>query len=43
MRLDKVREYEATIDDLEHKLIRLKEEKYRDDMLIEYVYMNSET
>lgn len=24
MRMDKMREYEATIDDLEHKLIRLK-------------------
>ena len=24
VRLDKVREYEASIDDLEHKLIRLK-------------------
>lgn len=35
MRLDKVQAYEVAIDDLEHKLIRLKEEKFRDDMLIE--------
>lgn len=40
MRMDKMREYEATIDDLEHKLIRLKQEKYRDDMLIEYLIIN---
>lgn len=33
--MDKVREYEVIIDDLEHKIIRLKEQKYRDDMLIE--------
>lgn len=35
LRMDKIRDYEANIEELEHKIIRLKEEKYRDDMLIE--------
>ena len=35
VRLDQVREYEMVISDLEHKIIRLKEEKCRDELLIE--------
>lgn len=30
LRMDKVRDYEGIIDELEHKIIRFKEEKYRD-------------
>ncbi len=35
LRMDRLRDYEAMVEDLQGRLVRLREEKYRDDMLIE--------